>query len=211
MTCHGTGGCQQQGAKVSCDNSVASPGDGCGQAGAACSSDMKSALLCTSGKMTLAETCKGPGACKVGNGDIMCDNDVADLNDPCRDDGDYACTSDKSNALRCAGNKMGLINSCRGPKGCSVIHPKPKETDIDCDMSIAQENDPCAIPNNEACTLDKKTMLTCKGNKYTSPVACPGANGCTVTANAKTFKVVCDGEGGGAAPATPGGGKKKKK
>jgi len=202
MTCGGTGGCQATGGKVTCDQSVASAGDGCTAAGFACATDMKNALSCTSDKFVLAETCKGPGACKVSSGDIFCDNDIADVGDPCRDDGDYACTGDKLAALKCTGKKMATINSCRGPKSCSIVH-KGKEVDIDCDMSVAAENDPCAFPNNEACTSDKKTMLTCKGNKYTSPTACPGPNGCSVTATAKTFKVTCDTDNGGTPAPTP--------
>jgi hypothetical protein len=43
-------------------------------------------------------------------------------------------------------------------------------------------------------------MLTCKGNKYTTPTACPGPNGCTVTVTAKSAKVTCDGLGGATPP-----------
>ena len=207
MNCLGGGGCQTAGAKSTCDQSHAAANDVCTGPGFACSVDNKTAFQCTAGKFVPAETCKGPGACKVAGGDISCDNDISDVNDPCRDKGDYACTSDKSNALQCDANKMGLVNTCRGPRGCTILH-KGKEVDIDCDMSIVQENDPCAIPNNEGCSLDKKTMLTCRGAKYTSPAPCPGPNGCTVTANAKSFKVTCDASGGGAAP--PGGKKGKK-
>jgi hypothetical protein len=209
MTCMGSAGCQTAGQKVTCDQSIANTNDACAGPGYACATDKKTALQCTGGKYVPAETCKGPGACKVAAGDISCDNDVADLNDPCRDKGDYACTSDKSNALQCDNNKMGLVNTCRGPKGCNVIH-KGKEVDIDCDMSIVQENDVCAIPNNEGCSLDKKTMLTCRGGKYTSPVACNGPNGCTVTANAKNFRVTCDQSGGGGGGGGGGGRKGKR-
>jgi len=174
---------------------------------------MKLVLQCTGGKFVPAETCKGPGACKVAaNGEIACDNDIADVNDPCRDKGDYACTSDKSNALQCANSKMGLVNTCRGPGGCKIIH-LGKNVDIDCDMSVVQENDPCVIPDNEGCSLDKKTRLTCSGadpsvpriGKYTNAVSCPGPNGCSVHADKKNFKVTCDTSAGG------GGEKSEKK
>jgi hypothetical protein len=208
-TCGGSAGCQA-GEKAVCDQSIASANDVCPGPGYACATDMKTALQCSGGKFVPAETCKGPGACKVASGDISCDNDVADLNDPCRDKGDYACTSDKSNALQCSNNKMGLVNSCRGPGGCKVIH-QGKEVDIDCDMSLVQENDPCAIADNEGCSLDKKTMLTCKGGKYTNPVACSGPSGCSVTASKKKFTVVCDTSSGGADAGGGGGGHKKGK
>jgi len=209
MSCGGAQGCNAKGG--SCDQSIAAAGDGCSASGFACATDMKNALSCTDGKFVLAETCKGPNACKVATGDIFCDNDIADVGDPCRDDGDYACTGDKLAALQCKGKKMMTVNSCRGPKSCSIVHPKPKETDIDCDMSIAVENDPCVFPNNEACTSDKKTMLSCKGGKYTSPAPCPGPNGCTVTADKKSFKVTCDTAAGGGGDKPGGGGGKKGK
>lgn len=206
MTCGGAQGCVANGAKVTCDQSIAAAGDGCTASGFACAMDMKNALSCTDGKFVLAETCKGPGGCKVATGDIFCDNDIADIGDPCRDDGDYACTQDKLAALKCIGKKMVTVNSCRGPKSCAIVHPKPKETDIDCDMSVAVEKDPCAFPGNEACTSDKKTMLSCKGNTYTTPTPCPGPKGCSVTANAKSFKVTCDTDSGGGGDKPGGGG-----
>jgi hypothetical protein len=210
INCGGPAGCAGTGPAVKCDESVATAGDACsGSSGYACAADMKNALQCLSNKFVLAETCKGPNACKSTAGEIFCDNDIADVNDPCRDDGDYACTGDKLAALQCKGKKMLTINSCRGPKSCAVVH-KGKDVDIDCDMTVAAENDPCFFPNNEACTSDKKSMLTCKGGKYTSPTACPGANGCTVTVTAKQYKVTCDTEGGGGGGGG-GGGKKGKK
>ena len=65
-------------------------------------------------------------------------------------------------------------------------------TDIDCDYSVAAENDPCVVDANESCSADKKTMLTCKGNKYVQPTACSGPAGCAVTVTAKSSKVTCD-------------------
>ena len=211
MSCGGAQGCAAKDKNVTCDQSIAAAGDGCTASGFACAADMKNALACMNGKFALAETCKGPNACKVATGDIFCDNDIADVGDPCRDDGDYACTGDHLAALQCKGKKMITVNSCRGPKSCAIVHPKPKETDIDCDMSVAVENDPCVFPDNEACTSDKKTMLTCKGGKYSSPTPCPGANGCTVKATAKSFKVTCDTAGADKGGGDKGGGGKKGK
>ena len=198
MTCNGSNGCQQQGAKVVCDNDIATVGDGCDTPmDGACAADHKSMMQCKGEAFVLVDTCKGPGACAIKGDMLVCDNDIADLADPCGNDGNYACTSDKATALRCDKGKYGAIQSCRGPKACAIVHPKPKVTDIDCDFTIAAENDPCAFPGNEACSADKKTMFTCKGTKYSSATPCPGANGCTVTVTAKSSKVTCDGQGGG--------------
>jgi hypothetical protein len=197
ISCSGKEGCRQDGAMVSCDQSIAASGDACTGPGLACASDTRSAFSCQGGRFVLAETCLGPGACRVALDDVVCDNDVAKAGDPCRDDGDYACTADKSAALKCTGKKMVPINTCRGPKQCIIAHPKPMKADFDCDMSIANEDDTCFFEGNEACTPDKKTMLTCKANKYSGPVACPGASGCSATGNGKAFKASCDTDVGG--------------
>lgn len=198
MTCNGDKGCVANGPKAACDNDVAAVGDGCDTPmDGACAADHKSMMQCKNEAFVLVDTCKGPGACKIQGDMLVCDNDIADIADPCGNDGNFACTSDKLTALQCKGGKYGAIQTCRGPKSCAIVHPKPKTTDIDCDFTIAAENDPCFFPNNEACTSDKKTMLTCTGGKYTTPVACPGPNGCNVTVTAKSSKVTCDGQGGG--------------
>ncbi len=211
MTCSGPGGCKQEGAKVACDNDIAAIGDACDTPNdGACTADHKSLLLCKNQAFSEIDTCKGPGGCKLAGDMINCDNDIADIGDPCSNDGNYACTSDKAMALQCKGAQYGAVQSCLGPKSCSIVHPKPKTTDIDCDFTVVKENDPCVFPDNESCTSDKKTMLTCKGNKYTQPTACPGPNGCAVTVTAKKSKVTCD---TGATPESGGkkGGKKGKK
>jgi hypothetical protein len=212
MTCGGPNGCQAQGAKVACDNDVSAIGDACDTPNdGACTPDHKALLLCKNEVFGEIDTCKGPGGCKLAGDIINCDNDIADIGDPCSNDGNFACTSDKGMALRCQAAKYAAIQSCSGPKSCNIIHPKPKTTDIDCDFTVAKENDPCFFPGNESCTSDKKTMLTCKGSKYVEPVACPGPNGCTVTVTAKSAKVTCDAAGGGGGKGGGGGGKKGKK
>ena len=214
MTCNGDHGCTADGAKILCDNDIAALGDGCDTPNdGACTADHKNLLQCKSEKFVLIDTCKGPNACKI-NGDMLnCDNDIADTGDPCSNDKNYACTSDKTTALQCNGGKYGPVQSCRGPKACAIVHPKPKITDIDCDFSVAAENDPCAFPGNESCSADKKTMFTCTAGKYTKPTPCPGAAGCTVAVTAKNSKVTCDTSGGGTDPTPPPdkGGKKHHK
>jgi hypothetical protein len=141
LSCGGDVGCRREGAKVSCDQSIAAAGDTCAGSGFACTVDMENALSCQRGKFVVAEICSGPGGCKVapfdgtapeGAGSITCDNDVARAGDPCRVDGDYACTADKTAALRCTRKKMILVRSCLGPNKCSVSHPKPQESEVDC-------------------------------------------------------------------------------
>jgi hypothetical protein len=201
MSCGGETGCVQQGAKAQCNNDISAVGDGCDTPNdGACTPDKKSLLQCKSEKFVMIDTCKGPGSCKIAGDMINCDNDIADVGDPCSNDKNFACTSDKGTALQCTSGKYAQVQSCRGPKACAIVHPSPKKTDIDCDFTVANENDPCVFPGNESCSTDKKTMFTCVGNKYTQATACPGPAGCTVKVTAKSAKVTCDGQGG-AAPA----------
>jgi hypothetical protein len=222
MPCAGDKGCVAQGAKAMCDNDVASIGDGCDQPNdGACAPDHKAMLLCTDEKFVLRDTCKGPGACKVQGDMVMCDNDIADVGDPCGNKGNFACASDKTTAMRCGDdNKYAVIQTCHGPNGCKVVHdPKnPKMIDIDCDRLVANEKEPCFPPGEEACSLDKKTKLVCQGplgkSTYGQPTPCPGPNACVATwAGKKSVKAACDTSGGDTPPAPADdkkGGKKKK-
>ncbi len=191
MACRGEKGCGQTGTVVECDESVAVESDACNTPDAiACTPDHKEALRCTDKRFVVDETCKGPTGCKIdGSQKISCDNDVADVNDPCHFIGDYACTTDKSLVLKCEGNKMTPLNTCRGPKQCKIIQlPKQDKVEFACDDSIAQEGDACDTNGEEACTMDRKGMFVCRGNKFGSLKACPG--GCVY--EEKTDRYTCN-------------------
>jgi hypothetical protein len=202
MTCSGAGGCTLTGTKVECDNDVAEIGDGCDTPDdGACTADHKSLLQCKSDKFLLVDTCKGPGACKIDKGSVACDNNVADIGDPCSNKGNFACTSDKATALRCDDGHYASIQSCRGPNACVIVRPKSGGAELECDYSVANENDPCIYPGYEACSSDKAKMFTCKGGKYTDATPCPGPAGCTAKVTKKSAKATCDGAGGTTPPA----------
>ena len=122
MSCRGPAGCKAANNVVTCDDTIAQLGDGCDEENeVACQPDKKAALECHGGVFVVGETCKGPRGCTVDGEKISCDNDVADENDPCHFDGDFACASDKKMVFKCVGKKMTPLNSCRGPKGCRVF------------------------------------------------------------------------------------------
>jgi hypothetical protein len=208
MTCSGSLGCKEASGSVSCDNSVAALGDGCNTPDdAACSLDYRAGLLCKGGAFAVAETCKGPGACKVLGDTITCDNDVSDPGDPCRTPGDYACTSDRGLVLRCDGGKMTPLNTCRGPKACGIVnHSADNTVEFLCDDSIAIVGDPCDTNGEEACAIDKKSIVVCAANKFAHPKPCGGPSGCTY--EEKSDRYFCD---QGDAPLVPDGGVARKK
>ncbi len=205
MSCRGATGCNANGENIDCDNSVASESDGCNTVGdVACTDDHKSALECTADfKFKIGETCKGPGGCAIKGESITCDNDTADLGDPCHFNGDYACTSDKSLVLRCDANKMTALNTCRGPKSCRIIElPQEKKVDFFCDDSVAQEGDACDTNGEEACSMDKKALYKCQSNKFAAFRQCTGPGGCSYMEQGDRYS--CE-VAGGAVAGTAGG------
>jgi hypothetical protein len=181
MTCKGPLGCVSHGTDdVDCDNSFAAEKDGCNKKDdAACSTDHRSIFLCDGEKFYVASTCKGAHGCSVKDDNLTCDNDIADLGDPCNFENDYACSSDKLMAMKCVAKKMVPLNACRGPKAC-VVHEKPEEkkTEFVCDDSVAQVGDPCDEEGEQACSVDKKELYQCRGGQFAKSQACPGPKGC---------------------------------
>lgn len=95
--------------------------------------------------------------------------------------GQVAC-ADPASALTCADGKYKAI-ACRGPKGCSKSGAQ-----IDCDDSVAQENDGCDEEDEVACSVDKKAALGCHGGKFVVDETCKGAKACEL----KDDKIYCD-------------------
>jgi hypothetical protein len=210
MTCRGPKGCLKNGPAVNCDDSIAQEKDGCDEEGeVACSVDKKAALECHGNKFVVGETCKGARGCTVADEKISCDNDISDIGDPCHFIGDYACTADKTYALKCVDSKMTKLNSCRGVKGCRVFElPQEKKVEFICDDTIAQPDDACDEEGEHACSMDKKSIYVCKGLKFTMLKACDGPKGCTFDDKGEKFE--CDATTGTGKPvdvkqATPPG------
>jgi len=189
LPCRGPKACTSTTSQVSCDNALALAGDSCDQPGdVACSVDHKAALECQNGKFAVAETCKGVRACQVEGNDISCDDDVADLGDPCHTEATYACSTDKLTALKCVNKKFQVLNTCRGKDGCRVFElPEEKKTNFVCDDTLAQENDVCDTDGEEACSMDKTEILHCKSSRFVKDHACTG--GCSF--DEKGEKFVC--------------------
>jgi hypothetical protein len=207
MSCQGPLGCFTKGSRVECDNSVASVKDGCNEENdGACALDHKALLQCKNGAFVLSETCKGARGCEIVNGDrVTCDNDIADEGDPCRVNGDYACTSDKSMVLKCVNQQMTDLNSCRGPKACRVFEiPEQHKVEFVCDESVSQLNDPCDTDNEESCSTDRKSLFSCHSNKYVLAKSCPGPNGCNFDERSRRHSCDTSGSAGGAAAAGSG-------
>ena len=182
LPCRGPKGCQGTGTNSECDDDVAAAGDPCVMAsnGAnyACGSDQKSELVCQQNKFTVASTCKGPKGCKIQLNNVECDDDFADIGDPCvqpASDSNYSCTPDKKTMVVCQASKFGVFEQCKGPKGCHI-----ETNTVYCDTTVAAEGDSCKRADAESCTADATYSLKCSPQlKWAKDKACP-KEGCKV-------------------------------
>ncbi|HEX7665326.1 MAG TPA: hypothetical protein VF407_12465 [Polyangiaceae bacterium] len=141
ITCKGPGGCsvKPDGKTISCDYSLAGPGDPCDVDDGACAVDHKSELHCVGAKFVVTATCKGPNGCTIspaagGKKTLSCDDHVADVGDPCFGSDRVACSSDGKSYLSCVGQKFAVEKKCTGPQGCKATHVAGSDkTEMDCD------------------------------------------------------------------------------
>jgi hypothetical protein len=197
LNCRGPKGCTGSGVDNSeCDDTIGNPGEACemppaGHENLACTPDKKNELECDSGKWKLASGCKGPKGCSwTGTATeltLHCDDDFADIGDPCRteaNDANYSCTPDKKTLVNCLNNKFVAWETCRGPKGC-MLTPDNK---LHCDNTFAAEGDLCRDPDTSACTPDATQMLKCSAQfKWVKSSDCK-KEGCKVKGNGITCK-----------------------
>ena len=122
--CGGALGCVANVNGAKCDLGAASAGDECtkeNEGNASCTPDKKNLLVCKSGKMVLAQTCKGMHGCRQMGTKLDCMQTIADLDDPCEgNEGGLACTPDKTSRLVCKAGKMVKERDCK----CSVMIDK---------------------------------------------------------------------------------------
>jgi hypothetical protein len=160
----------------------------CSAPGQAVCADKGNALLCKNGAFVTIP-CKGPKGCSsVGRGgDIDCDDDYAAEGDNCMSylNENYACSTDKKKALVCKDDKFQLWGNCRGPNACTIT-----ANTVNCDRTVQLPDDPCTLPNNFACSPDKKLMLKCEDGRWAPDNSCRGPKECAH--NEEKHRVDCD-------------------
>jgi hypothetical protein len=179
IPCRGPLGCVGGASSPKCDDSVANEGEKCMTASRetyACAGDREAALVCKDGKWERWRGCKGPGKCVASDERLDCDNTIADVGDPCGGGaGTGSCSTDQAHLLMCRSGRLEIASTCRGPKLCSV---DAKAKTIDCDRSIAVEDEPCPNEGELSCSLDGKAQLACKGSKWVKDKDCKRKDGC---------------------------------
>ncbi|MGO8997073.1 MAG: hypothetical protein ACLQVI_27475 [Polyangiaceae bacterium] len=141
-TCKGAGGCTLKKDGLYCDNDVSDQGDPCHTVGDfACTADKKLALKCGADHtMAPLNTCKGTKGCRVHEipdakkVEFICDDAVADANDPCDENGEEACTMDRKGLLKCQSNKFMPETACAG--GCTF---DPSGDKFSCDQGATAD------------------------------------------------------------------------
>jgi hypothetical protein len=182
MTCKGPAACARNGPDSLCDQSVADDKDVCNVIDDhLCSADKKSMLECAKNRRwTFVQNCLGTRGCTLDQKKVTCDNSLANLNDDCTEEDDYACATDGKNALVCHNKKFGVASSCKGPKGCHVGGDKSQGFKVECDDSIASVGEPCEKEGHYSCAPDEKSIVKCVNKKYTQDDRCKGRDKCQV-------------------------------
>lgn len=178
--CRGPNGCGIAPEGIRCDISGNKPGDPCSTEddGAAACTDDKTLIVCQGGQYQPAP-CRGPAGCKTNDGRPLCDTTIAAAGDGCKDaDKPKACSTDGKQYLVCKAGKMTVELECRGPDGC-----KSEGGKLDCDLTIAQVGDTCLkeMDGKNACSLDRKSIVVCKGGKFEVDEPCKPPEGCLAT------------------------------
>lgn len=181
MSCKGPAGCSAAGADNTCDQSVAEEKDVCNLANDfVCSSDKKGMLECKDNHWSFVQSCLGQRGCVIEAKKVTCDNSVAKPDDPCREEDDYACTSDAKAALVCKGQRFTVASNCKGPKGCRVTGERDRGFKVECDDSISAVGDPCEKEGHYTCAADEKSILKCVSKKFAQDDKCRGKEKCAV-------------------------------
>jgi hypothetical protein len=181
MSCRGPTGCSKVGSEDICDQSVAEDKETCNLADDyICTGDNKGMLQCTNNKWTFVQTCLGDRGCVMADKKVTCDNSIANVDDACREEDDYACTPDKQAALVCRGGKFVPAAPCKGPKACRITGSKDSGFKVECDDSLASAGDACEKEEHFSCTADERAILKCKNKRFEIEEKCRPKEKCQI-------------------------------
>jgi hypothetical protein len=183
-TCKGPKGCLEDKGQATCDITGNTDGDPCPMAldgFSVCRSDRKTRAMCKGGKYVV-EACKGEDGCTTEQvGLAKCDKGNPDPGEACTSDPRLQfCAAGKKAALTCKDGKYALAQKCPGPLGCREQTGGAVACDPNGEFAVG---DACYFISM-ACSLDHKTLLSCKDGKFAVESDCPGEAQCT--------DVVCD-------------------
>jgi hypothetical protein len=178
--CRGLNGCMDMGlGDGTCTNDGHIEGEPCpkDEGNPACSSDKKAMMKCVGKHWKKIEDCLGQNGCVSNAEGARCDQGMQAEGTSCtpKNEGNFSCSPDKKQMLKCTAGKMVLASKCGGRHGCRQAFGK-----IECDSSTAEVGYVCDHDGNTACSPDNKALLECKGGKMEKKKACKR---CTVFAS----------------------------
>lgn len=179
VPCRGKAGCATVQERTVCDISGNQPGDVCSKADegiAACRG--ADAMLACHGAKFESVPCRGPRGCDMLGEQASCDQSVAEAEELCKKPSAKACSVDKSQVLSCVNGRMIAQYLCRGPAQCNAAGGK-----LSCDQTVAKLGDSCdkALSGHIACSEDKKSLITCKDERFVPSEKCKAGTLCTVS------------------------------
>jgi hypothetical protein len=126
QSCKGPRRCSSaNGHHMSCDHSVAEPGDVCTTEGdTACQVDRAALLKCIKGAFQRSNGCRGARHCTVtekpdeSNEQFECDDSLTLIGDPCEDNGEASCSVDHQSLHVCQAHRIAVSKPCPGPRAC---------------------------------------------------------------------------------------------
>jgi hypothetical protein len=170
--CRGAAGCSGTGEAVECANNGYLPGEPCSitEDDHECSVDHKAQLKCDGKKWRTVDKCLGPKACTTSASEVHCDDTLTEVGAECSNEGSFSCSVDGKELHQCKGSKVVLDSPCRGAGGCKANGDKMR-----CDTTIAAAGDACEDDEAQACSVDLKQLLACKGKKMVLGEKCKKA------------------------------------
>ncbi len=181
-TCKGKAGCTDD-KSLTCDNTKATPGDGCGREGSrACSDDGTKELRCRDSQFAVEWSCRG-GCTLDENSNPKC-TPTGEIGDVCRPES-IVCDGAQKTQLDCVDGKLAAEKTCHGALGCKT----EPGGGVRCDRTQALENEACREDGTGACDVTRKNVLVCQGGHFKTQLHCLGPLGCELPGN---YSVRCD-------------------
>lgn len=125
MACKSSKGCVENVEGVRCESAEAEEGDPCEadqKDSGSCSPDKKKLLVCNGKKFVVASTCRGQNKCRAVGSKLECDTSLAEIDDPCEQDGKLSCDGAKKVLLECNGKAFVKKQDCK--KRCNNAFDK---------------------------------------------------------------------------------------
>jgi hypothetical protein len=138
--------------------------------------DKNNAVMCVSSKWEAIACRSVTGCMDMGSdGNDSCSNDTQNVGEPCKEEGNYGCSTDQKAILKCDSKHWTKVDDCNGQHGCVS-----NAQGASCDKGTQTVGASCTADNegNGSCTPDARALLVCKSGKMVVGATCKGMHGC---------------------------------